>query len=169
MRMRDFRRTDRRFSIGGIRGIGPARGGGAVPQTAEPGVVGTAGELGLRDSLRPRSGQFPLRQEFDAAHDDAGTLAGFGVSASTGGGKAKAVRTALGIRRWDHRWLSLRVGIMRCPGDNGAEVEMHRRADTFGGLDADKAAEPAHHLASSDDRRAGRRDRIEDLLEGGLG
>ncbi|MGH7122260.1 MAG: DUF6398 domain-containing protein [Acetobacteraceae bacterium] len=31
--------------------------------------------------------------------------AGFGVSASTGGSKAKAVRDALGIRRWDHRWL----------------------------------------------------------------
>jgi hypothetical protein len=31
--------------------------------------------------------------------------AGFGVAASTGGSKAKAVRAALGIRNWDHRWL----------------------------------------------------------------
>ena len=31
--------------------------------------------------------------------------AGFGVSASTGASKAKAVRDALGIQRWDHRWL----------------------------------------------------------------
>lgn len=46
---------------------------------------------------------------------------------------------------------------------------MHRGADTFGGLDADKAAEPVHHLADSDDRRADRRNRIKDLLKGGLG
>lgn len=31
--------------------------------------------------------------------------AGFGVSPSTGASKAKAVRTALGMERWDHRWL----------------------------------------------------------------
>jgi hypothetical protein len=31
--------------------------------------------------------------------------AGFGVGASTGGNKAKVVRDALGIKRWDHRWL----------------------------------------------------------------
>jgi hypothetical protein len=30
---------------------------------------------------------------------------GFGVSASTGAAKAKAVRDALGINHWDHRWL----------------------------------------------------------------
>lgn len=31
--------------------------------------------------------------------------AGFGVAPGTGGGKAKVVRAALGIKRWDHRWL----------------------------------------------------------------
>jgi len=31
--------------------------------------------------------------------------AGFGVGVSTGGNKAKLVRDALGIKRWDHRWL----------------------------------------------------------------
>jgi hypothetical protein len=31
--------------------------------------------------------------------------AGFGVSPSTGNSKAKAVRTALGIKGWDHHWL----------------------------------------------------------------
>lgn len=31
--------------------------------------------------------------------------AGFGVAPSTGGNKAKAVRDALGMKRWDHRWL----------------------------------------------------------------
>jgi hypothetical protein len=31
--------------------------------------------------------------------------AGFGVAPSTGGSKAKAVRDALGMKRWDHRWL----------------------------------------------------------------
>ena len=30
---------------------------------------------------------------------------GFGVSPSTGGNKAKAVRDALGIGQWDHRWM----------------------------------------------------------------
>ncbi|MDB5360449.1 MAG: hypothetical protein JWO51_1746 [Rhodospirillales bacterium] len=31
--------------------------------------------------------------------------AGFGIGVSTGGNKAKVVRDALGIKRWDHRWL----------------------------------------------------------------
>lgn len=29
----------------------------------------------------------------------------FGIAASTGGNKAKLVRTALGIRQFDHRWM----------------------------------------------------------------
>ncbi len=31
--------------------------------------------------------------------------ANFGVSASTGGSKAKTVRNLLGMRQWDHRWM----------------------------------------------------------------
>ena len=78
--------------------IGAARCGGAVPQTAEPGVVGATGELGLRDFYALGQVNF-LSDKSSTPHMSMQELcAGFGVSPSTGNSKAKAVRTALGIK-----------------------------------------------------------------------
>jgi Domain of unknown function (DUF6398) len=53
----------------------------------------------------------------------------FGVAASTAGNKAKAVREAIGIRQWDHRWLLKKnheLGLVWYIDVNGLMVDVRR-------------------------------------------
>ena len=60
---------------------------------------------GILYALRPSEFPFSWDKSSTPSMSMLQLCAGFGVAATTGGSKAKAVRNALGIRRWEHRWL----------------------------------------------------------------